>query len=149
MTAALAKAREFLALGVKEFGRVPNDGPPALLFMRGDRLPWCAGFVLTCLDLAGVKNLRYWTSRNVQAFEDLSKARSHWFEPSQHPCPGDVVFFASRGASDAGTGRHCGFVSSVAGSEVFTIEGNVGDKIAEMRYSLTDSRITGYARWAP
>lgn len=149
MTLALTKAREFLALGIREFGAVPNDGPPSVLFMRGDRLPWCAGFVLTCLTNGGVTGLKYWTSRNVQAFEDLSKQKSKWFEPNQHPSPGDVVFFASRGASDAGTGRHCGIVSDVLGQEVFTIEGNVGDKIAEMRYNLSDSRITGYARWAP
>ena len=149
MTAALAKMQEFLALGIREFGHVPNDGPPSVLFMRGDKLPWCAGLVLTCLEFAGVKNLQYWTSRNVQAFEDHSKATDHWFEPNQHPCPGDVIFFRERGLSDAGTGRHCGMVERMELGEIHTIEGNVGDKMARMRYSLTDSRITGYARWAP
>jgi len=150
MTAALDHARHFLGLGIREFGRVPNDGPPSLLFMRGDKLPWCAGFVLTCLQMADVEDLDYWTSRNVQAFEDRSKRKSKWYDPHQPPTPGDVVFFRARGSSDEGTGRHCGLVNRVTDTgEIHTIEGNVGDKIGEKCYNSTDSRITGFARWDP
>jgi len=147
MRLAIEWAEHFEDLDVKEAGRTPNDGAPSLLFMRGDRLPWCAGFVLTCLLLAG-KATDYWALREVSAFEADAKRRGKWFAPSQVPCRGDVVFFHGRSGSDGGPGRHCGFVKHVDDAgDIITVEGNVGDAIKSRQFSPTDRRISGFARY--
>jgi len=143
-------ALEFERLGIAE---IPgnNDGPPSILFMRGEKLAWCAGFVLTCIQL-GLElsdgDVDYWHNRNVGAFEAWTQRQRKWFQAGESPCRGDVVFFGDRGLSDTGPGRHCGFVTGVGlDGDILTVEGNVSNGIQSRRYSPTDRRITGYARF--
>jgi hypothetical protein len=153
ITPALQWAFRFEQGNVREDIGVPNGGSPAILFMRGDKLPWCAGFVLTCTQLGQHLNdvsIDYWKNRNVDSFELWAQRKKMWFDAGQTPCAGDVIFFADRGLSDVGPGRHCGFVTGVGlDGDILTIEGNVGNRIQRRRYSPTDRRISGYARIKP
>ena len=139
-----------------------NDGIPAERYMRGDELAWCAGFVLYCFDESDDPDLwdvglgpnegkdsDYWKLRNVATMESYMKDRGVWLGWNVPPQRNDIIFFANRGRSDPGSGRHVGIVEGLDGSTVRTIEGNVGNKVARLRHERSDDRITGFARIAP
>lgn len=146
-------------LGIKE-ATGKNDGIPAQKYMKGEQLPWCAGFLLYCFDVAdedlavwdsgkgagiGPKS-DYWKLRSVQGMEDYMKDRGCWFGWNITPQPNDIVFFATRGRSDPGRGRHVGIVEEIKGGNLYTIEGNTGNAVKRQPHKLNSSRITGYAR---
>lgn len=142
-------------LGVREAtGR--NDGEPAFRYNHGDRVPWCASFVLYCLERAGYPVPLRLTDRlplrNVNALERWCEEQGWWFHPSEfHPEPGDLVFFSWRVDSDAGlkSGRHVGIVERVTETHLQTIEGNTRDRVAKRvrpRRWEQKGGITGYAR---
>ena len=152
-------------LGVREMtGR--NDGIPARRYMRGDELAWCAGFVLYCFDKSDWPSLfddegdgqedrddtlRYYAMRNVQQFEDEMRSRGAWFGDSlvDYVLPGDVIFYANRGRSDAGSGRHVGIVVDVEfpARIIRTVEGNLSDEVKRRQVPAGSPQITGFARW--
>lgn len=125
-----------------------NDGIPAQRYSDGRREPWCANFVAWTFRQSGNPlpgNQRRLAS--VQYMEDQMKANNQWFpRGAQTPKPGDVIFFANRGNSDAGPGRHVGIVEKVENGRVYTIEGNSGNAVARRSYPLDHPRISGYGR---
>jgi hypothetical protein len=121
-----------------------NDGIPAERYSNGRREPWCANFVTWAYKNSG-KSLPGGGSPSVQVMEDKMRAAGQWSPRGQRtPQPGDVIFFANRGGSDAGGGRHVGIVSHVANGRVYTVEGNSGNAVSERSHDLNSSRITGY-----
>lgn len=138
-------------LGIKE-ATGKNDGIPAERYMRGDKYAWCAGFVLWCNsksdDVKIAQNDKeYYFCRAVANMEAHLKKKG-WLH-SGPPQKNDIVFFSSRGASDAGAGRHVGLVESVDVDFVYTVEGNTSNSVARRKYRLTDTYITGYGRIPP
>lgn len=151
-------------LGVKE-ATGKNDGVPAERYMDGDRLAWCAGFVLYCFKQAGYPvPLNRWLARNVGNFESGMKDLGYWRPPNMVPMPGDIFFLGSRDGSDdpvlnqlltsSGPGRHMGFVERVDLKKrvIHTIEGNYGNRVARairtmerVSASGRGRNITGYA----
>jgi hypothetical protein len=133
-------------LGVKELtGR--NDGPQIKEYLLGEEgLPWCAAFVQWCYAQCRislpVKNK--WLGRSVRnlylAFRD-----AHALRPDAQP--NRIVFFGTRGASDAGSGWHIGLIESVTDENLTTIEGNYQNRVARVHHSRIDPRIVGYAEW--
>lgn len=137
-------------LGVKE-ETGNNDGEPSRRYAGGRKEPWCAHFVA-------------WLYRNVNSgipgdiiptekqhnplasvtfMEQVFKDHDwHYREPK----PGDVVFFATRGQSDAGRGRHCGIVEMVDSKHFSTIEGNLSNSVRRVTHSLDSLRVTGFGR---
>lgn len=154
-------------LGIKE-ATGSNDGAPADLFNRGDKLPWCASFCLYCnvhSDEIEVYQsvVEYYAERAVSGFEDHCKLLQWWMPAHVIPQRGDYIFFGDRGTSDASlTGRHMGVIdrveppTSLAGAilpgppVLHTVEGNVGNRVQQLTHNLknpdTLARITGYAR---
>lgn len=146
-------------LGVKEAtGR--NDGIPAKRYSRGDELPWCASFIMYCFDAAdedlaiwdsgkgagiGPKS-DFWRLRSVQTMEEYLKGRGCWFGWNITPQRNDIVFFATRGRSDPGRGRHVGIIEEVDGVWIHTIEGNLSNAVRRTKHKIKNNRITGYAR---
>lgn len=140
---------------VEETGH--NDGVPADRYMRGDKLSWCAGFVMWCYDESDWAPLyrsskEYYLMRNVQSMEDRMKERGCWFGHRMVDViePSDIVFYGDRAGSDRGQGRHVGLaISGVGGLPVVsfeTIEGNYGDSVKKRVISVIDSKVTGFAR---
>lgn len=131
-------------LGVREAtGR--NDGLPANRYSNGRREPWCANFVAWSFRQAGTPlpgNQRSLAS--VQYMEDQMKANGMFHRGT--PQPGDIIFFANRGGSDAGRGRHVGIVEKVENGRVHTIEGNSSNAVRRRSYALNNPRISGYGR---
>lgn len=131
-----------------------NDGVPAERYMAGERLPWCAAFVLWCLREAGYPApVNQWMARNVHFFEVAMKDKGYWEDPRMTPRPGDIFFLAGRDGSDSGPGRHMGFVEAVDLERgiIRTIEGNLNNRVARGVRSLRRAgsnkgrAITGYA----
>lgn len=162
-------------LGIAEAtGR--NDGIPAERYMRGDRLAWCAGFVLYCFDVSDDPDLwdddgqeddadekLYWHMRAVKIMRTRLDHLGLLIGPGVVPAPNDIAFFNSRGDSDAGSGWHVAIVEEVVirrhgprpvprfgyTVEIRTVEGNVADSVARRRHYLGDPRLIGFARSCP
>lgn len=134
-----------------------NDGIPAERYMRGDKLAWCAGFLLWCNDKADDDEkiagsvAAYYPLRAVKDLWAAMRTRA-WVVDPFHPRAtvevGDLVFFNQRMTSDsAASGWHVGIVDEVlANGRITTIEGNVSDKVARRDHFLRDARIIGFAR---
>lgn len=102
--------------------------------------PWC------------VKFARWYSSeRGFPVPDTLSSTSAYnWFSQNQSvstsPSVGDWVFFdfQSDGVLD-----HVGVVTSVSDTSISTIEGNVNDKVAENKYSISDSSLYAFGHFLP
>lgn len=141
-------------VGVRE-ATGANDGLPADRYMRGDKLPWCAGFLLWCNQQSEDPKLysttaEYYLMRAVSEFENMMRARQKWvaFNPKVLPQENNIIFFRNRGASDSGPGRHVGIILTVDSERerITTVEGNLGNAVRNMTYPLSvlRDRVTGY-----
>lgn len=148
---ALQAALGELRAGVREEGG-PNRGIPASRYSMGEAVPWCAAFVSWCYRQAGAALPgNPWLQRSVARLEAFCKAEGCWAPADAViPRPGLVVFFANRAGSDTGLGRHCAIVERVSadGQTIHTVDGNWGDRVAQVERKVSEAKITGYA-WAP
>lgn len=153
MTSALQLA--ITQLGVQE-ATGNNDGIPAARYNHGEEKAWCAAFVTWLFKTAGNAlpgneymnaSVAYMEAQMIAAHAFFG--RDHNGEWEQRPEPGDIVFFADRGASDRGAGRHVGIVESCDSSgTIRTIEGNLGNKVQRAKHNIfVDKRVVGFARW--
>lgn len=106
------------------------------------REEWCACFVSWCADQCG-----YIEAGVIPKFS-LCSAGMEWFESrgqfmdgSYVPATGDLVFFdwGNDGSID-----HVGIVESVVDGNIYTVEGNSGDKVARRSYPIGYGQIVGY-----
>ena len=106
------------------------------------REEWCACFVSWCADQCG-----YIEAGVIPKFS-LCSAGMEWFESrgqfmdgSYVPATGDLVFFdwGNNGSVD-----HVGIVESVVDGNIYTVEGNSGDKVARRSYPIGYGQIVGY-----
>lgn len=102
---------------------------------------WCAAFVTVIGDITGVSKY-IGRECGVQRFIQIFKEKGIWKGLSR-PRPGDIVVFdwEKNGWTD-----HIGFVESVNGNEITTIEGNTSRRVARRTYLWNEWRIAGYAR---
>lgn len=97
---------------------------------------WCAHFVSWCWYQAGLSNdilVKYESCSAGQAWcteKGIFHARGTYT-----PKPGDIVFFNG----------HTGICAYVEGDYMYTIEGNASDRVGVWRWSLSHTRINGYA----
>ena len=77
----------------------------------------------------------------MKLFRDGDGSYGQWRDSGTEPIPGDYVFFDWDGDRDP---DHVGAVLFVDGTNLYTIEGNSGGKVAVQRYPLSDSHIVGY-----
>lgn len=138
-----------------------NDGVPAERYNRGDKVAWCASFVMYCFDMSDYPDIYdttrdYYDMRRVVNFEREMQSRGAWYgyQMWHYVTPDDIVFYSNRRGSDPGIGRHVGLVVGVGidtdGETIIeTIEGNYGDKVSRRMLKATDPSITGFGRWQP
>ena len=60
------------------------------------------------------------------------------------PKPNDLIFYYRTGSS--GSKGHVGIVTQVKDGKVISIEGNLNDRIAQVKHRLDDPKIAGYGR---
>lgn len=106
------------------------------------REEWCACFVSWCADQCG-----YIEAGVIPKFS-LCSAGMEWFESrgqfmegSYVPAAGDIVFFDWE--NDVSV-DHVGIVESVVDGNIYTVEGNSGDKVARRSYPIGYGQIVGY-----
>lgn len=104
--------------------------------------PWCACF-LSWGAAQQPKNAFDGTPPSFANVDDGMKLfrGNQWRDSGTEPIPGDYVFFDWDGDRDP---DHVGAVLCVDGTQIYTIEGNSGGKVAVNLYPLSDSRIVGY-----
>lgn len=105
--------------------------------------PWCGCFLSWGADqLKNSINNKPPKFANVDTGMADFKNNGIWYERSTYtPIPGDYVFFDWDGGTDP---DHVGAVLYVDGTQLYTIEGNSGGRVAVYSYSLSDPRIVGY-----
>ena len=108
--------------------------------------PWCGCFLSWGADqLKNSINNKPPKFANVddgmKLFRDGDGSYGQWRERGATPIPGDYVFFDWDGGTDP---DHVGAVLYVDGTQLYTIEGNSGGRVAVHRYALNDKRIVGY-----
>lgn len=76
-------------------------------------------------------------------FSQLGKTRST-------PRPGDLIFYRKNEGGQLSSTKmgHVGIVTSTDGSAVTSVEGNLSDRVMEVRHSTSDPAIAGYVRLA-
>ena len=108
--------------------------------------PWCACFLSWAADqmkasINGKPPKFADVDKGMKLFQDGSGSYGQWHERTYTPIPGDYVFFDWDGGKDP---DHVGAVLYVDGTQLYTIEGNSGGRVAVHRYALNDQRIVGY-----
>lgn len=133
-------AQRLISIARDEIGNNEADGSHMkyenyMGFSASD--PWCAMFVSWCANEAGFIDsgiIPKYASCSVGVSWFESKNQFHLEGSGYTPQPGDIVFFGPGG------GSHTGIVVSADANNVYTIEGNVSDEVAER----TRPRATGY-----
>ncbi len=130
-------------LGVRE-ATGNNDGVPAQRYSNGQNEPWCANFVSWTFRQAGLDlpgNQDAIGSCDTMARE-LASRGALFRKGEGTPQPGDIIFFGVPGDL-----THVGIVQRVENGQVYTVEGNSGNRVAERSYPLDSPRIMSYGRW--
>lgn len=103
--------------------------------------PWCACFLSW-----GADQMKAYIDGDPPRFAKVDDGMKlfgddQWRDSSATPIPGDYVFFDWDGDSDP---DHVGAVLFVDGTNLYTIEGNSGGRVAFNCYPKNDPRIMGY-----
>jgi len=149
-------------LGVAE-ATGKNDGIPAERYMRGDKLAWCAGFVLYCNEVSddpclfdrngdGVidrGDLKLWYSlRSVAALLKRAQELGIFVDAAEPPVPNDLIFFGNT-TSDVGVrGNHVGIVEAYdpVTDRISSIEGNYSNRVSRVVQRRGTRQISGFGR---
>lgn len=107
--------------------------------------PWCACFLSWAADqkkasINGAPPRFAKVDDGMKGFKDKSQWRSP-NDDNNKPIPGDYVFFDWDRDNDP---DHVGAVLFVDETQLYTIEGNSGGRVAVNRYPKNDPRIVGY-----
>lgn len=109
---------------------------------------WCATFVSFCAIEAGNPNL-FGRECGVENFIGVFKSLGIWNEDGNiTPKVGDIICYNWDDGTQPNDGYadHIGFVESVSGGVVTTIEGNKNDSVQRRTISVGAGNIRGYAR---
>lgn len=149
-------AEAFEAAGVYELP--DNRGPWVRLFMRGDEMAWCAGFLLWMakavyapLPWAPRSVLRYWQNRAVSMWHKNAIRGGTWIGAAVVPQRGDAILYSTRNGSDRGPGSHVDLIVDVKQTPgrtvLVVIGGNVSNRVQKRLVALGDPLILGFHRW--
>jgi hypothetical protein len=138
-------------VGFREVPKGSNRGPQVDLYTGNRAEPWCGHFVAWAFRSVGhplpgdiaPSPTRANPLASVSHTERVF-AEHGWMH--REPREGDLVFYATRGMSDPGRGRHIGIVVGVTPTHIETVEGNWGDAVVRRRVLRTSAQITGYGR---
>lgn len=109
--------------------------------------PWCAGYVSAMGAAAGLGEIIL-PECSCDRMIKLYKAKGRWQEDDAYvPAIGDIVMYdwGDSGAGDnTGSADHVGIVTSITGSLMKIIEGNISDKVGYRSLSVNARYIRGY-----
>ena len=140
---------ELVNLALSQLG---NEGGEKFWKWAGlsERCEWCALFVSWCGEQTGLMasgQIPYFSfvSDGVAFYKDKGK----WIDGSEVNCsncnkiiqPGMIIFF---NWEPDGRPNHVGIVTKVSDGQIYTVEGNKGDAVAEGNYSADSNKIFGF-----
>lgn len=140
--------------GIKEDPPKSNRGQSIDAFNGGRGESWCAHFVAYCFRICNraipgdviPTPQRANPLANVAAMEKVFVKNFWVVAKDAEPQVGDVVFYASRGLSDPGVGRHVGLVVAVDVDFIYTVEGNWQDQVTRRKVARNHPHIVQYGR---
>lgn len=136
-------------LGVSELTG-HNDGIPSKRYMKGDKLAWCAGFVLWCFKESTQptiphKQSMWWRLRAVKNLWTYLEHQGYTLGKRVLPRRGDIIFFKYSDGTE-----HVGIIETLyfggTTTRIVTIEGNRKNSVSRGSYNFGDAKIAGYAR---
>jgi len=138
-------------VGHKETPKGSNRGERVDVYTGRRPEPWCGHFVAWCFRQADrpIPGDVVPTPRRANPLASVSFTERVFKEHDWavvDPSPGDVVFFATRGRSDRGPGRHIGIVAEVNLTHIVVVDGNWGDAVSKHSVRRDDPTISGYGR---
>ena len=148
---SLSKA--FVNLAVSQLNDPSSDGGKKYwsYFGHKSHVKWCAEFVTWNVfhtEANGTKLSTYLNKKCQSAgcWANYCKTHSNTKYHNKNgysPKEGDLVFFSYRGTGVS----HIGIVRYSDNSKVYTIEGNVSDKVRKRSISLNNDKLYGYCSW--
>lgn len=109
---------------------------------------WCDACVSAAAIAAGAVDL-IGTECGCEEHVKIFQKKGIWIEDGRiTPLPGDIIVYNWETSTQPNDGYsdHIGYVESVSGSTITTIEGNKGDAVARRTLSVGNGNIRGYAR---
>ena len=109
---------------------------------------WCATTVSAAVISAGLLD-KVGKECSVQRYIDIFKSKGIWIEDgSIRPEPGDIICFAWSKSTQPNDNwaNHIGFVETVSGNTITTIEGNNDEAVKRRNIQVGSGYIRGYAR---
>ena len=107
-------------------------------FTHGRAEAWCADFVSYVARECGLTHI------DSPSVSGLLKCGTF----SNKPKVGDAIIFRKFDKNNKEFLSHTGIVTRIENGRVYTIEGNLSDKVAESNYDINDSYIKGYVTLA-
>ena len=116
-----------------------------------EHVAWCACYVSWCANECGYidKGIFPKFSGCTNGI-DWFKEKNQWHDrgESYYPIMGDIIFFDwyDENGNQDGVSDHVGIVTrtDIDNGNIYTIEGNTGNKCAERMYSFDDAQVMGY-----
>ena len=106
------------------------------------RVEWCAIFVSWCADQCGYLDAGVLPKmEGVRPYVDWFFERGQWQGRDYEPSPGDIIFFDWE---NDGLADHVGIVEKVEDGQIYTVEGNSGDRCVENHYYLGSAPVYGF-----
>lgn len=98
---------------------------------------WCVAFLAWCADQSGIGRDIFPKTASVSGLREFFTNQGRYYNKQSYtPQAGDIVFFRV---------SHAGLVVSVDGDQIRVVEGNYSNGVALTTYSLSSSKLTGYA----
>lgn len=120
---------------------VGEDGGRFWAWYGQGEMPWCALFAGFCLDQCGLLTPDMAFSPSCTDWVHGLIQNGRWIPAPAEPEPGMLIFYFHE---DPGYYGHVGIVERVENGMVYSIEGNVNDRVQQVCHSLDDPSIAGY-----
>ena len=157
----MAAIQEKMArIALNEIGNGPSKYRKWYYGYDAKGVPWCAVFVSWLANQGGALNKYIVKTDGAGCFarEGVAKGWGKWYEGGSTPRVGDVISFCWNNKGDYTDENqdkyfsdHVGFVVSVSGNTLYTVEGNAGgtndtSKVQKRSYPINSVKINGYFR---
>ena len=147
--------KKLIEIAQKEIGTAEPSGDDKYITVYNSltgmnfamNVAWCAIFVTWCKYKAGIDKtvIPHFASCDIGMnwFKKNSLfKKAQGYGGNYVPQEGDIIFFSGKYSEADST--HVGIVEKVAGSIVYTVEGNTSDAVHERQYDLSNKYILGY-----
>lgn len=138
--------------------QVGNTGETYWTYMGyTDRVEWCACFVSWCANECGyIEDGTLPKTASCSTGVDWFVRRDRWQEPTYTnaqgetvpyiPSPGDFIYFDWDRPGEGQNGRpdHVGIIEKIENGNIYTIEGNSGDRVSANTWSVGHYEIFGF-----